>query len=70
LLTLYAEEEIHPGLVIIVPGGIVREEQINLFGRVLDAIASMADLVNKVVEVFIDETVELREWPSPRSDSK
>jgi hypothetical protein len=62
-LTLYAEEEVHPGLVIIVPGGIVRETQIKLFSRVLDVIAPMADLIDRVVEVFIDERVEVREWP-------
>ncbi len=66
-LTLYEEEQIHPGLVIIVPGGIVREMQIKLFSLVLDVVEPMADLINKVVEVFIDETVKVREWPEPDS---
>ena len=69
-LTLYAEEEIRPGLVIIVPGGgIVREIQIDLFNQVLDVIAPMADLINRVVEVFIDETVEVQGWTRPGSRS-
>jgi len=66
-LALYAEEDIHPGLVIIVPGGIVREIQLDLFNRVLDVIAPMADLINKVVEVFIDETIQVRDWPQSGS---
>lgn len=69
-LMLYAEEEIHPGLVIIVTAGIVREIQIDLFNRVLDVIAPMADLINKVVEIFINETVEVRDWPRPGSKPK
>jgi predicted nuclease of predicted toxin-antitoxin system len=62
-LALYAEEEVHPGLVIIIPGSLGRQKQAEFFGRVLDVIEPMTDIVNKVVEVFSDGSVELREWP-------
>jgi predicted nuclease of predicted toxin-antitoxin system len=64
-LTLYAKEGIHPGLVIVIPGSLAREKQIEFFGRVLDVIEPMADFVNKVVEVFSDGSVEVRNWPAP-----
>ena len=63
-LRLYARENIHAGLVIIVPGGISAEIQLHLFGRVLDTIESLPDLVNRIVEVFSDGSVEVRDFPS------
>ena len=62
-LRLYAREEIHCGLVIIVPGGIVSEVQVRLFGAALDALAAEADLVNRVVEVELDGRVTITTWP-------
>lgn len=64
-LRLYASEDVHPGLVIIVPGGIGAEMQAKLFGCVLEAIESQPDLVNKVIEVFWEGIVEVRDWPVP-----
>jgi predicted nuclease of predicted toxin-antitoxin system len=69
-LPLYAAEEIHPGLIIIVPGGIRKERQVNLFSRVLDVIEPMADLVNKVVEVSTEGMVEIRDWPPSRDGER
>ena len=63
-LKLYARENIHAGLVIIVPGSIPAETQVRLFGDVLDAIESKDDLMNKIVEVYSDGSVEIRDWPS------
>jgi predicted nuclease of predicted toxin-antitoxin system len=63
-IRLYARENIHPGLVIIVPGGITAEVQIRLFASVLDEIETMPDLVNRIVEVYSDGTVEVRHWPA------
>jgi hypothetical protein len=56
-------ENIHPGLVIIVPGGIAADVQTRLFARVLDEIETMSDLINRIVEVYSDGSVELRDWP-------
>ncbi len=66
-LSLYAKEDVHPGLVIIIPGSLDREKQLEFFGRVLDVIEPMPDIVNKVVEIFSDGTVEVRDWPEPSS---
>jgi hypothetical protein len=62
---LYAKKDIHPGLVILIPGSLEREEQVELFGRVLDVIEPLPDIVNRVIEVFSEGSVEVREWPDP-----
>lgn len=56
-------KDIHPGLVIIVPGSIGRETQVELFGLALDVIETWDDIVNKVVEVYSDGRVDVRDWP-------
>jgi predicted nuclease of predicted toxin-antitoxin system len=61
-LKLYAKEDIHHGLVIIVPGGITSELQVKLFDDVLIAISGLSDLINKVIEVYIDGTIEVRDY--------
>jgi predicted nuclease of predicted toxin-antitoxin system len=45
-LKLYSRENIHAGLVIIVPGGITADVQVRLFTCVLDSIQTMPDLVS------------------------
>jgi predicted nuclease of predicted toxin-antitoxin system len=62
---LYSQEAIHPGLIIIVPGGIPAETQLRLFGLVLDAVEPMPDLMNKVVEISITGTVRIQDLPAP-----
>lgn len=62
-LKLYASREIHPGLIIIVPGGISPAVQIALFTCVLDILETLEDIVNKVLEVFLDGTVKVRAYP-------
>ncbi|MBF0305003.1 MAG: DUF5615 family PIN-like protein [Alphaproteobacteria bacterium] len=64
-LPLFAQEGIHPGLIIIVPGGILKDHQVRLFGCALDVIEPMTDLINTVVEVHLDGRVEVRTWPEP-----
>lgn len=63
-LRLYGRQELHPGLIILIPGNLDREEQIEFFNVVLDAIEPLEDLVNKVVEVYSDRRVEVRDWPA------
>lgn len=63
-LKLYARENIHAGLVVIVPGGIPAEVQLRLFGAALDAMEPLPDLVNRIVEVYSDGSVDIRDWPA------
>jgi predicted nuclease of predicted toxin-antitoxin system len=63
-LKLYVRENVHSGLVIIVPGGIPVDSQLRLFSCVLDVVKGMPDLVNQVVEVYSDGSVEIRNWPT------
>jgi predicted nuclease of predicted toxin-antitoxin system len=64
-LALYRQEAVHPGLVVIVPGGIGAEAQTRLFGLVLDTIAPLSDLINRLVEAGSDGQIRVREWPGP-----
>jgi predicted nuclease of predicted toxin-antitoxin system len=59
----YAKLDIHPGLVIIVPGGIVKERQVELFDLALDVIEALGDTINKVIEVAEDGTVLVKDLP-------
>ncbi|EQD75001.1 hypothetical protein B1A_04191 [mine drainage metagenome] len=60
----YAKLDIHPGLVIIVPGGIIKEKQVELFDRALDVIEVLEDTINKVIEVAEDGAVSVKDLPS------
>ncbi len=62
---LFAVENLHNGLVIILPGRAKAPAQIGLFARVLDAIEPLPDLINRMVEVTDDGTVTVSEWPAP-----
>ncbi len=46
---VYAAQDLHPGLVILIPNT-GRETQIRLFGAVLSRLRTMPDLVNKGLE--------------------
>lgn len=63
-LRLYEQEQVHAGLIIIVPGGIVAEKQVELFECALDVIEPLEDLINKVVEVSLDGIVTIKDLPS------
>lgn len=63
-LKLYEQEQVHAGLIIIVPGGIVAEKQVELFECALDAIEPLDEIINKVVEVDLDKRVTITDLPS------
>jgi hypothetical protein len=62
-LRLFAELEVHNGLIILVPN-VARADQIRLFNLALDAAERLESLINQVIEVHADGTVELRGWPA------
>ncbi|WP_026617600.1 hypothetical protein [Ensifer aridi] len=51
---LYAKEELHAGLVIIVPQ-VLPALQRELFSAVLQELVDAGDLVNEVVEIAIED---------------
>ena len=62
---LYASEELHPGLVILVPN-VAQEKQILLFRAALKRLAELGDVIKKLLEVNIDGddiTVKLYDFP-------
>jgi predicted nuclease of predicted toxin-antitoxin system len=60
-LRLYAALEIHNGLIIIVPS-VGAEEQRRLFGLALDVAEQQDSLINLLIEIHADGTVEVRNW--------
>jgi predicted nuclease of predicted toxin-antitoxin system len=65
-LKLYAEVELHSGLVIILPS-VDRDEQVRLFNYALDAAEELGDLVNKVIEVDRDGSTKVSNWAKGKS---
>lgn len=62
---LYERQEVHSGFLVIVPS-VAREQQLRLFRVALDLLASLSDLVNKVLEVHLEATgarLELYDFP-------
>jgi hypothetical protein len=62
------KQEIHNGLVVIVPN-VARKQQMSLFARVLDYLSAANDLpVNKLIEILDDGSIHVREWTSGDHD--
>ena len=67
-LKLYMQHELHGGLIIIVPRA-ARGRMEHLFRAALTQLAEMNDdLVNKVLEVLDDGSVEVRPWNADEHD--
>jgi predicted nuclease of predicted toxin-antitoxin system len=60
-MRLYVELEVHNGLIIIVPAAL-RAEQRRLFGIALDTAEQQDSLINLLIEVHADGTVDVRDW--------
>lgn len=69
---LYAQEELHPGFVVILPGELRIKEQLKLFGLVLDRIDHEEDqhLVNKVLIVDKDGKISIVDWSKNNTNSQ
>ncbi len=60
-LRLYADLEVHNGLIIIVPA-VVRREQMRLFDLAIDVAERQDSLINLLIEVHADGSVEVQNW--------
>jgi len=70
-LRLYAELEVHNGLIIILPQ-VGRADQVRLFGLALVEAERLENTVNKLIEVDVAGRVQIRDWSKgdrPESDS-
>src|SRR5205085_9121425 len=62
----YAAQDVHPGLVILIPN-VERETQARLFGAVVARLGPMRDFVNKGLEVDLaDDRIIFVEYELPR----
>jgi hypothetical protein len=66
---LYAERPVHNGLLIIVPNVGGATEQCRLFGMLLEAAEQQDSLINVLLEVHADGTVEVRAWAKNQPDT-
>jgi predicted nuclease of predicted toxin-antitoxin system len=67
-LKLYMRHDLHGGLIVIVPRA-ARDRTEELFRAALARLSAMNDdLVNKVLEVFEDGSVEVRAWNAEDHD--
>jgi predicted nuclease of predicted toxin-antitoxin system len=60
-LRLYAELEVHNGLIIIVPA-VLRAAQRRLFEIALDTAERQDSLINLLIEVHADGSVDVSDW--------
>ena len=61
---LHASEELHNGLVVIIPN-VERDDQIALFERVLDYVAALNDLINTVLEIGTNGRITVAPLSAP-----
>ena len=68
-LRLYAREDIHPGLAVIVPS-VSGGRQCELFRDLLVHLSGLNyDLVNKVIEIDRDGSIHIYDWPPVDPDA-
>jgi predicted nuclease of predicted toxin-antitoxin system len=68
-LKLYAAQELHPGLVILLPS-VDREAQKRLFTAALSRLSVVGEPVNQVVEVSVDgQDITVNLYPLPENSS-
>jgi len=60
-LRLYAELDVHNGLIIIMPT-VPRNEQMRLFSVALDLAEREDSLINLLIEVHADGRMDVRNW--------
>jgi predicted nuclease of predicted toxin-antitoxin system len=65
----YMRRTVHDGLIIVVPV-VPRAEQISLFEAVLNFLPLLPDTVNKLIEIFSDGEIRVRDWSSADSDPR
>jgi predicted nuclease of predicted toxin-antitoxin system len=59
---LYRAMDVHPGLVVIVPA-VNRDDQLRLFRAVLARLGTERDLINKLIEIDLNATVTITDFP-------
>jgi hypothetical protein len=68
-LKLYAQLDMHNGLIIIVPA-VDLDEQCVLFRIALDTAERQDTLLNLLIEVHADGTVDVRDWSKLEPDEQ
>lgn len=61
---LAAAREIHAGIVLLLDGGLRRDEQLEVLRRVLAALVTDGDLVNRALTVALDGGLSIEEIPT------
>ena len=60
--------ELHPGIVLIEDGALLREEQLEVVRKAVAILQNEADLVNRVLRIWYDGSSVFEEIPSATND--
>jgi predicted nuclease of predicted toxin-antitoxin system len=60
---LAAAREVHAGIILLLDGGLRRDEQLEVLRRVIVALETAGDLVNRALTVAVDGGFSLEELP-------
>lgn len=55
--------DLHAGILLIEDGGLLRDEQLEVVRRALEAIKEVPDMVNRLLRVALDRTMSFEEIP-------
>lgn len=58
----YADMEVHPGVVVLLPS-VDRDRQCSIFAAALPSIAARPDLINTLIEIRLDGSMDVIDWP-------
>ena len=62
-LRIYGRLDLHPGLVVLIPNVASLFQQV-LFGKIVEKLTTMPDIINKLVEIDTDALIVVRDWPT------
>lgn len=62
---LAAAREIHAGIILLLDGGLRRDEQLEVLRRIIAALMTESDMVNRALTVALDGGFTIEEIPTP-----
>jgi predicted nuclease of predicted toxin-antitoxin system len=65
-IKLATARELHAGIVVISDGGLMRDEQLEVLRRSIQALSARADTVNLVLSVELDGGLNFQDLPARR----
>jgi predicted nuclease of predicted toxin-antitoxin system len=64
-LRLARARELHPGIVLLEEGDLLRDEQLQIVRAAVSVLRGERDLINRVLRIWLDGTIAIEDVPSP-----